>query len=230
MKYSKLARRYPALFSTVLVSVALSYAFVILRFPQMSLIYKITSIIVGFIPSSIVTAVIAYFLEDAARWLSVNIVQRLYFGPNGEIFPTTTMLLWSTGDSPLSTQYRKIIAQKVKEDFAITLMNANQEKQNLKEARKRICDAVNLIRNNTRGDIILHEYNIAYGFARNYLGSSLISLLALFVISLYVNIDFVLRTLIVFQILIMAFYAATLKSRAISYAKALYSAYTNIRI
>ena len=47
-------------------------------------------------------------------------------------------------------------------------------------AKKAITEAVYQIRQNCRGDEILRQYNIEFGFCRNYLGAGVWSLFFLF--------------------------------------------------
>lgn len=230
MNYSLQARFFPVALSAIPLAFALSYGYVIHNYPLVDLVSKATMIMAGLIPSSIITAAIGFFLRDFVRWFSIITVQRIFFGKNGENCPTTTMLLWSTADSPISSQYKTLIAQKVNRDFGISLMNAQEEADNLHEAKKRICDCVSMIRNRTRDDKILLGYNIAYGFARNSIGAGFLSFIGLLLVSLYINFAFMMPILIGIQFLLIIFWTLTIKSRAVAYAKALFAAYTNVSI
>lgn len=228
MNYSIHARFFPVVLAAIPLTIALSYGYVLREYPQVDLTCKATKIAVGLIPSSIITAAVGFLLKDVVRWFSILTVQRLLFGKDGENCPTTKMLLWSTADSPISTQYKIKIAQKVKRDFGISLMSAQEEADNPCEARKRICDSVSMMRDRTRDDKILLGYNIAYGFARNSIGAGILSLIGLFLVSFYMNFSWMTLLLIVIQILLLIFWFFTIKSRATSYAKTLFSVYTNI--
>lgn len=228
MNYSAQARFFPIVLSAIPLTFALSYGYVIHEYPQVDLTCKIMRIVQGLIPSTFVTAALGFLLKDVVRWFSILTVQRFFFGKDGENCPTTMMLLWSTTDSPISSQYKTKIAQKVEHDFGISLMSAQEEAENPREAKKRICDSVSLIRNRTRDDKILLGYNITYGFARNSIGAGILSFMGLLFVSLYMNFPLITLILIAIQILLIAFWASTIKSRATSYAKALFSAYINI--
>ena len=54
---------------------------------------------------------------------------------------------------------------------------AQAEEDNDDEERKQIINAVAQIRNNTRGNVLLLQHNIEFGFMRNLIGSSLLAFL-----------------------------------------------------
>ena len=93
------------------------------------------------------------------------------FGKGGINFPTTNMLLFCT--SFLSKNMKKAIREKIKNDFNLILMDAEQERLDLDEAKKRAREAVGLIRKLVGRGIMTYQYNIRYGFIRNLLGGSL---------------------------------------------------------
>ena len=64
-------------------------------------------------------------------------------------------------------------------------MNEVDEQQNYHSARKLIATAVSQIRNALRGNSLLLQHNIEYGFWRNLIGGSLIALFFSTIIILY---------------------------------------------
>lgn len=71
--------------------------------------------------------------------------------------------------------------QKINADFKLVLKNEAEQLENEIEARKEIANAVQLIRNVTRDDKILLQYNIQFGFLRNFMGGMIVA----FVISFH---------------------------------------------
>jgi hypothetical protein len=89
--------------------------------------------------------------------------------------PTTNFLLHA--DSHYTPGYKKNIYARIREDFGIRLATPRQEQEDEVSARKRIAEAVSLIRTKTRGRELLLQHNIEYGFARNLIGGSLLAFL-----------------------------------------------------
>ena len=124
----------------------------------------------------------------------------------------------------------KTIAAKLKEDFGIKLLSEAKEQNNLLEAKKTIVDGVGKIREVTRNNPNLLQYNIDFGFCRNYLGGAVYSTFFLLII-LFLNIFDVVDnwqiTLIAlaFQLLLGIIVFVSLKSKGYSYARALFNAY-----
>ena len=100
--------------------------------------------------------------------------------------PTTKLLLWSS-EKRLSANAIKTIATKLKEDFGIKLLSETKEQSNLLEAKKTIVDGVGKIREVTRNNPNLLQYNIDFGFCRNYLGGAVYSTSFLLIV-LFLNI------------------------------------------
>ena len=89
-------------------------------------------------------------------------------------FPTTSFLLYL--DNEYTAGRKEKIREKIKKDFDIELLNAENEKNDENEARKRIKEAVDLIRNKVKGGHLILQHNIEYGFVRNLIGGMIISL------------------------------------------------------
>ncbi|MBU3924835.1 hypothetical protein KJ854_02775 [Patescibacteria group bacterium] len=89
-------------------------------------------------------------------------------------FPTTNFLLYS--DQTYTLERKEKIRIKIKKDFNINLLKAVEEKNDENEARKRIKEAVDLIRNKVKDGRLLLQHNIEYGFVRNLIGGLVILL------------------------------------------------------
>jgi hypothetical protein len=106
------------------------------------------------------------------RAISIMVFEQLYF--KGRInMPTTRLLMYS--DNRLSNQLKSDIREKIKVDFNISLPTRRQEESNIDAARRRISEAVMLIRGRVPPSTLLTQYNTQYGFMRNLIGGSLLA-------------------------------------------------------
>lgn len=104
------------------------------------------------------------------RIVAKEIFQRFHF--KEELFmPTTNHLLVSSTYYPITVKDK--IRNKIKKEFKIILADAQAEAQDENNARKIIATAVSQIRNILRGNSLLLQHNIEYGFWRNLIGGSL---------------------------------------------------------
>ena len=92
--------------------------------------------------------------------------------------PTTDFLIFKK--SPFSTIYINNIMNKINEDFKIVLSDKSAQDKDELEARKEIANVVQMIRNITRDDNILLQYNIQFGFLRNLMGGMIIAFIISF--------------------------------------------------
>ena len=117
---------------------------------------------------------IIFLLVQINRFLSKEIFQRLYF--QDEInMPTTDFLLKSNNE--LESSIKQKIEEKIQLKFGITLINSLEEAIDEKRARKLIATSVSQIRNTLRGNAMLLQHNIEYGFFRNLIGGSFLAFL-----------------------------------------------------
>lgn len=96
--------------------------------------------------------------------------------------PTTELLYDS--NKMFSDSRKSDIRQKVKKSFDIDLLSQTDKSKKNKQYKKRVQEAVERIRETTRGNAILFEYECIYGFYRNITAAFLIDLL-LMVLPLY---------------------------------------------
>ena len=118
---------------------------------------------------------------------------------------------------------------KINADFKLVLKNEEEQLENEIEARKEIANAVQLIRNVTRDDKILLQYNIQFGFLRNFMGGMVVAFVISFLLLLISaclrepSILHLIICIVDIAILISSF--TILKYRAKAYARQLYVAY-----
>lgn len=178
--YTKYAKVAPAIIVMVIPSIlvcnlCLSYLQDIKFFSKT--IVKICS----FLPISCIVCSLGFFCREFFRITSKIVFQYIFFKNDDTEMPTTIWLLHS--DKTLSEQEKKHLRKKVKNDFGIVLPSKDKEKRNLVEAKKEIAYAVRQMREVTRGNKILLQYNYQYGLFRNAIGGFVVTnLFILFII------------------------------------------------
>lgn len=113
-----------------------------------------------------------FLLEVLIRRMSKSCIEKILFN-HDLAFPATEFLLHANNEFSPKTKER--IREKIKIDFGIKLPSAQAERKDENDARKRISEAVCLIRKNMDKGRRLLDYNISYGFWRNMLGVAIVS-------------------------------------------------------
>ena len=168
-KYVRVARVYPAVIGMLPTCILLAMCMGE-WFPQCEAVVgnvKWVLCLVG--GTALVSMAVGYLVREVFKETSKWLFQYPMFKKDETEMPTTKMLLWQ--NAAISPAYHKVIAAKVRATFGIKLPTAEEEKADLALAKKTIADAVYQIRQNCRGDDILRQYNIEFGFCRNYLGA-----------------------------------------------------------
>lgn len=187
-EYTLKARIYPTLVAMILPAVitfAMLWPYLDYAFTSIDIVKKILTC---FLPVALVYSAVSFFFWSLAQSISKKIIQQPKFRQDETNMPTTVFLLWS--DVNLSTQFKQKIHEKVLSKYGLRLFSPTKEKNNLEEAKRTIVDAVGRMREDTRKDEMLLRYNIKYGFRRNYLGASILSIvftLFLWSINIWVN-------------------------------------------
>lgn len=178
MDYNRKARTLPSIVAMIFPALATSFLIYDLNL-RFSLLELAIGILLKFVPICLIYTAIGYFATELFRSTGKFIFQFLFFNEDETYMPSTEMLLWKSKD--LSEQEKKRFYAKVFEQFKIKLLTPKQEKTRENEARLVIAEAIRKIRNLTRDDSILLQYNIEYGFYRNFLGASVYSILFLLI-------------------------------------------------
>lgn len=232
-KYTKIARVYPSIVGAILpcfITVVGFWKYL----PTLNSYIEVVMMYLGYIGiSAIVFSAIAYLLRELVRNTSKIIFQFPLFKENETNMPTTKMLLWS--ETLISDEYHNQIASKVKTDFQIQLLPKEKEMENLPQAKLIIANAVQQMRDVTRDDSILLQYNYEYGFCRNYLGASVLSIVYMSILwILNIWCEFLpwwaFALCIVIQLIAACIAFVMLKHNANAYARQLYSAYMTTRV
>ena len=227
--YELYARKYPAIVGMLLPAL-LTVSLIADSIPQFSEIFDNLLFKLGvYVPVVAIYGAFGYFMRSLFRDASKRLFQFPLFKEDETKMPTTQLLLCN-GQRRLSNSMIKQIASKVEEDFGIKLLSVAKERQNSLEAKRTIVDAVGKIRECTRNNPNLHQYNIDFGFCRNYLGATVYALVILIII-LCINLIFGIGewqcTLIalIIQLIFGMIVFLTLKSKGYAYARALFNAY-----
>lgn len=176
----------------------------------------------------LVSMAVGYVIREIVKETSKWLFQYRLFKMDETEMPTTKMLLWQ--NAAISPDYHKVIAAKVKATFGIKLPTRVEEKTDPCMAKKIITEVVNQIRQYCRGDEILRQYNIEFGFCRNYLGASVWSILFIFIMGI-ANIFcgwlswWALAIALILQVLLMRGCYLLLKTRGRVYAKYLFATF-----
>ena len=230
-KYIKYARVYPSIIAmlipALLTSVYLAEVFV----QGIASVSYVLRLIAVFVPVAVVYAAVGYFLRELFRDTSKQLFQFPLFREDETKMPTTQMLLWK--DKSLDYNRKKRIREMLKERHKVELFSRKAEEQDIDGAAKAIVSAVALMRQDTRQDPILLQYNYEFGFARNYLGASVWALFVILVICIANVIEvringYLTWSCLCLQILLSLFFFFSLKHRGRAYARQLFASFGSL--
>lgn len=176
-----------------------------------------------------VSVIIIYFLSLINRFIS-----KLFFEQSEEYMPTTEFMLLSNGE--FSSEYKILIYKKIKSDFGITLPDAGEQDRDELRARKRIAEAIGLVRKKVGNGVLLLQHNYEYGFARNLVGASSVStvlVIILLVCDIILRISFfqtrVLVLLLLIYLLPFMFHRIIIRKFGSLYARTLLQEYLALK-
>lgn len=120
------------------------------------------------------SAAVIFLCVQINRLLAKEIFQRFYFKEEAYM-PTTNYLLWKNDfyDETIKTKIR----DKIQDRFGIMLLPSVEEQQNENRARRLIATAVSQIRIALKGNKMLFQHNIEYGFWRNLIGGCVLAII-----------------------------------------------------
>ncbi len=229
-KYTRYARVYPSIVGMILPFV-LTFITGSTFLPLLTNAFgRIISIISVFISSAIVYAALGYSLREMFRSISKWLFQFPLFKEDETEMPTTKLLLWK--NHAIANEYHNNISRKVAEQFNIHLKSKDEEAADIVEAKLIIVNAVQNMRQITRDDAILLQYNYEFGFCRNYLGASVIAfaiLLVLAILTYHLNLlpIWLSFSFCFLQLTFSLLAFISLKYRGKAYARQLLTAFMN---
>jgi hypothetical protein len=127
-----------------------------------------------------IEAAATYAIMQLNNRLGGKLLQDFIF--RGGRMPTTQLLM--PGDPVLTIQAKRDIAKKFKKDFGKDLPLFDQNITD-SERRQRIGELMAHVRNATRGDLLVKNHNIEYGFVRNLCGGAFVAALISAVVAGY---------------------------------------------
>lgn len=228
-KYEKEARVYPAIVGMIIPAI-LTTLYISTFIPDAINIWEsIIEKIEVFIPIALFYSALAYWIRQLFIDASKILFQFPIFKEDETEMPTTQLLLWSSNKRKSEDEIKQI-ASKIFTDFGIKLLTKEEEIANLSEAKRTIVDAVGKIREVTRKNENLQQYNRKYGFCRNYLGACVYAI-GVIIIALIVNFILgmtytkILLISLIIQVLLGVIDYMSYKSKGYDYARAMYNAY-----
>ncbi|MCK4357899.1 MAG: hypothetical protein KAW92_04025 [Candidatus Cloacimonetes bacterium] len=165
-KYSRTARIYPSIIILIPFLVFTIYCDI----ENLKVIFD-DLLKVKIIGNITISIVLLYLLSQINRFLGKFLFERYIFHNELEM-PTTNLLLFS--NSEFSKEYKIQIREKINSDFQLNMPSKQDESENLENTKKRIVEAVGLIRQKVKNGRLLLQHNIEYGFARNLIGGAIL--------------------------------------------------------
>lgn len=172
------ARLFPTLLTVIPLLILLNVIVAPLYHDSLSQIFDVLPLITN----SGLSGALIFLMVQVNRLVSKEVFQRFYFQDENKM-PTTNHLLWS--NTIIEKQTKIKIREKIQVHYDIILMDEEEESLNELTCRKQIMTAVSQIRNSLRGNTLLLQHNIEYGFFRNLLGGSLVAIFFSIIILIY---------------------------------------------
>jgi len=120
------------------------------------------------------TLAVIFLLMQIGRFISKELFEKRIFS-GGLNFPTTNYLLHS--DPQFSADYTKKIHDKIYGDFQIFIPSSEEESVYELDSRKKIVEAMSLIRVRVGKGNLVNQHNLEYGFIRNLMGGAIVAFL-----------------------------------------------------
>lgn len=117
--------------------------------------------------------------------------------------PTTDFLLFFNPE--YSKEYKKIIYKRIQHDFKIQLPTEKEQNENELNSRKRIAEAMSIVRKKVGSGRLLLQHNIEYGFWRNLIGGTIFAIL-FSVLDVYFALTQSNNSILTFSIILLIVY------------------------
>ena len=172
---------------------------------------------------------ILHFYSLVIREISKYFQRQYFYGDCTKGFPTTYLMTYSdsTFSDSYKDKYRKIILKR----FNFELLNKEDEKTDIIEARKRLNEATGLVNVELQNVYLILKHNIWFGSLRNLIGGTIISILlcivgiliGLFFIENSKTMIFILVFLLFLYLLLFLFRRPILVHNGEAYAQKLFA-------
>lgn len=172
-KYLKFARFYPTISAMAIPAVVVTTMCVETGYlPDTA--WSIAVKLLTFAPISGIFIVLGVWFTEIARFLSLIIMERTRFKSSGSNMPTTRILMGL--QTSISQSLRIKLSEKLFSDCGIKLPEVESQDD---EAVNICINATGFMREKTRDNAILTQYNYDFGFCRNYIGGSVVAVFIL---------------------------------------------------
>lgn len=179
-KYELRARIFPATLAMLLVGIASFHVYSPYAKEFFQELDRWRVIFHGSLVVVIISAVF-YPYKLCCQHLSKLICQNPLFGKDFTKMPTTKRLILEINKS---TTLGKQLKSKVKKDFGMSLPTPSAIVKDAGKAKVEIAEAISQMREKTRGNKILLDYLIQYGFWRNLIGGLTLDLILFAILQL----------------------------------------------
>ena len=172
-KYLKFARFYPTI-SAMAIPAVVATTMCVETGSIPDTAWSITVKLLTFAPIAGIFIALGFWFTEIARFLSLIIMERTRFKSSGRNMPTTNILM---GINPsISQSLRNKLSEKLFSECGIELPKVGS----LDDESLYICiNATGFMREKTRDNAILTQYNYDFGFCRNYVGGSVVAVIIL---------------------------------------------------
>ncbi len=181
-KFNLWARKYPAFVSLVFPLLGAIFVYfgglkdiqgLDKAYSDIGVVLKVVLVFGSIIPA------LFFFYIFTIREVAMSIIPRFM----NRLFEINTTKLLLSNDNTFSKDRKKAIKDKVREKYKMKIPETEKEYKNPfkrdSDYRQKVDEAVTLIREDTRHDAILFEYNCIYGFFRNLAGGMFLNLIIL---------------------------------------------------
>ena len=162
------------------------------------------------------------------REISIKHFQEKYFtGDEARGFPTTYLMAYTNGtfSDCYKDKYRKLVLDR----FDFKLLNKEEEEADPIEAKKRLNEATELVKEVIKEGRLVLDHNIRFGFFRNFVGGTIVSMplcvaliiLGVFWVENYKSLSIILGILFCFYLVLFILRKPILVSNGEAYAKKL---------
>ena len=172
-KYLKFARFYPTI-SAMAIPAVVTTTMCVETGSIPDTAWSIAVKLLTFAPIAGIFVALGFWFTEIARFLSLILMERTRFKSSGRNMPTTKILMGITPS--VSHSLRSKLSEKLFSECGIELPKVGS----LDDESLNICiNATGFMREKTRDNAILTQYNYDFGFCRNYVGGSVVAVIIL---------------------------------------------------
>ena len=236
-KYNRWARHFPAIVCLTFPLIIAVYVFfdnIYIDKDAKQIISRIELLSKTILIFGSLIPALFFFYVFSVREISMHVIERVL----DYIFGKKGINMLKKKNMTFSDDRKEAIRGKIKNDFSIDIPKQGKNRRLFPikdEFRRKTDEAIDLIRENTRDNHILFEYNCVYGFFRNLAGGLLMNLIVLFVIVKFnISIPDVVKPIVELYKYIMPIMLLTallfVRTSSYNYSKRLFIVYLNTKV